>query len=120
MKLLLGLVMFFLSGISMAQVHIKGYTKKDGTYVAPHERTAPDSTKNNNYSTKGNINPYTGKAGTVDPDGTPSNASPAPAPTYTPPPQPAYAAPAPIYAQPKPVVPNAGKCNPSYPANCTK
>jgi hypothetical protein len=46
---------------------VKGYVKKDGTYVAPHHKTTPDGTKLNNYSTKGNYNPYTGKDGTVDP-----------------------------------------------------
>lgn len=45
-------------------VHVKGYTRKDGTYVQPHERTAPNKTKNDNYSTRGNVNPYTGKVGT--------------------------------------------------------
>jgi len=45
----------------------KPYVKKNGTYVAPSLRTTPDHTKLNNYSTKGNVNPYTGKAGTVDP-----------------------------------------------------
>jgi len=59
------------AGAASAQVHVDGYTKKDGTYVAPHERTAPNSTKADNYSTQGNVNPYTGKAGTV-PD-TPNN-----------------------------------------------
>jgi len=45
-------------------VHVKGYVKKNGTYVAPHDRTAPNATKNDNWSTKGNINPETGKLGT--------------------------------------------------------
>lgn len=43
---------------------IRGYTRSNGTYVAPSHATNPDSTRNNNYSTKGNINPYTGKLGT--------------------------------------------------------
>ena len=30
----------------------KGYIKKNGTYVAPHFKTTPDKTKNNNYSTR--------------------------------------------------------------------
>jgi len=51
----------------LAQVRVKGYVKKDGTYVAPHYRSAPDGNRFNNYSARGNINPYTGKAGTVDP-----------------------------------------------------
>jgi len=44
-------------------VAVKGYTKADGTYVAPHLRSAPDGNFNNNWSTKGNVNPYTGEAG---------------------------------------------------------
>lgn len=47
-----------------AAVHVKGYTKKDGTYVTPHYRSSPNGTKSDNWSTKGNVNPYTGKAGT--------------------------------------------------------
>jgi hypothetical protein len=47
--------------------YVKGYVKKDGTYVEPHYQTNPDSTKLNNYSTEGNVNPYTGKEGTEDP-----------------------------------------------------
>jgi hypothetical protein len=42
-----------------------GYVRKDtGTYVAPHRATNPDNRKSNNYSHKGNYNPYTGKRGT--------------------------------------------------------
>ena len=50
-------------------VYVKGHTRKDGTYVQPHHRTSADSTKLNNYSTQGNTNPYTRKAGTVNPYG---------------------------------------------------
>ena len=46
---------------------VKGYVKKDGTYVAPTMATNPNETKLDNYSTKGNVNPYSGKVGTVDP-----------------------------------------------------
>ncbi len=48
-------------------VSVRGHTRKDGTYVQPHHRKAPNSSKLDNYSTKGNVNPYTGKEGTVDP-----------------------------------------------------
>jgi hypothetical protein len=41
-----------------------GYVRQDGTYVAPSHATNPNSTRSDNYSTKGNVNPYTGKAGT--------------------------------------------------------
>ena len=45
----------------------RGYIKKDGTYVAPHQKTAPNRSKADNYSSKPNVNPYNGKKGTVDP-----------------------------------------------------
>jgi hypothetical protein len=48
-------------------VRVKGHVNKNGVYVAPHARTAPDSRVTNNWSSKPNVNPYTGKAGTVDP-----------------------------------------------------
>lgn len=64
-----------------AQVRVKGYTRKDGTYVAPHYRSSPNSSKLDNYSTQGNYNPYTGKRGTVNPYSYPV---PVPSvPTYT-------------------------------------
>ncbi|WP_353861286.1 hypothetical protein [Azospirillum formosense] len=45
-------------------VWVSGYYRKDGTYVKGYYKTAPDSTKNNNFSTVGNTNPFTGEAGT--------------------------------------------------------
>lgn len=57
------------SGAVMAQSHQReGYVTKNGTYVAPSNATNPNDTKLDNYSTKGNVNPYTGKAGNVDPN----------------------------------------------------
>ena len=49
-------------------VKVKGYYRKDGTYVRSHYRTAPNSTNRDNFSTRGNVNPYTGKPGYVEPD----------------------------------------------------
>jgi hypothetical protein len=43
---------------------VSGHTTKNGTYVPPHHATNPDNTKSNNWSQKGNVNPYTGKEGT--------------------------------------------------------
>lgn len=75
--------------IASAQVYVKGYTKSDGTYVAPHYRSSPNSTKLDNYSTKGNVNPYTGKVGTQSPY--PSTSSTyQPYKPYTPAPVPCY------------------------------
>lgn len=52
------------TGAKSEHSHVHGYVKKDGTYVAPHDKSTPDHTKNNNWDTKGNYNPETGKAGT--------------------------------------------------------
>ena len=43
---------------------VSGQVTKSGTYVQPHHATNRDSTKENNYSQKGNVNPYTGREGT--------------------------------------------------------
>jgi endonuclease YncB( thermonuclease family) len=45
-------------------VNVRGYFRKDGTYVAPHKRTGRDGNFNNNWSTYGNTNPFTGEVGT--------------------------------------------------------
>jgi hypothetical protein len=50
-----------------AQTYVKPHVRKDGTYVEGHYRSAPDSSKLNNYSSQGNYNPYTGQNGTVNP-----------------------------------------------------
>jgi len=54
---------------------VRGHVRKDGTYVAPHMRTNPNSTRTDNWSTRGNVNPYTGKEGTKDPYSIPSTSS---------------------------------------------
>lgn len=46
---------------------VRGHIRKDGTYVPPHTRTAPNNTRTDNWSSAPNVNPYTGKQGTVDP-----------------------------------------------------
>lgn len=43
---------------------VNGYVKKNGTMVQPYRRTTKDKIYNNNYSTRGNYNPYHGKRGT--------------------------------------------------------
>ena len=47
-----------------AQTRVGGYTRRDGTHVQPYYRSRPDGNFSNNWSTKGNVNPYTGKPGT--------------------------------------------------------
>jgi hypothetical protein len=50
------------------KVNVRGYYRKDGTYVRPHTRTAPDGNPHNNYSLPGNYNPNKGEITPGDPD----------------------------------------------------
>lgn len=61
-------VLLVWSNIAFSDVSVRGYTRQDGTYVEPHHRSDPDGSSYNNWSTKGNTNPYTGREGTQDPD----------------------------------------------------
>lgn len=46
-------------------IRVKSYFKPStGKYINSYFKTSPNKTKFDNYSTKGNYNPYTGKAGT--------------------------------------------------------
>src|SRR5215204_5419177 len=48
-------------------VFVNGYYRGDGTYVQPHYRSAADSSYNNNWGVSPNVNPYTGRVGTLTP-----------------------------------------------------
>lgn len=52
---------------AIADTYVRGYTRRDGTYVNGYYRSSPNHTRLDNYSTRGNYNPYTGKTGTVNP-----------------------------------------------------
>lgn len=66
--LLILLISVFITSISYAKtVKVKGGVTKSGKYRMPSYRTSPNKTKLDNWSTKGNVNPYTGKKGTVNP-----------------------------------------------------
>ena len=69
-----------LPATASAQVYVHGYTTKKGTYVAPHYRSSPDSNPYNNYSTRGNVNPYTGQPGTKNPYSSPVSSYSLPSP----------------------------------------
>jgi len=57
-----------LVGVGWAQaVWVRPHVRSNGSYVEGHYRTAPDSNPYNNWSTQGNVNPFTGKQGTADP-----------------------------------------------------
>ncbi len=55
--------LFCLQTAVFAYQRVSGYTRKNGTYVAPHYRSNSDSSRLNNWSSSGNVNPYTGKKG---------------------------------------------------------
>lgn len=49
---------------AFADQTVRGYTRRDGTYVAPHTRSDSNQYRYDNYSSQGNVNPYTGERGT--------------------------------------------------------
>lgn len=70
--LIIALVSFLVSlglfSFAEAATRVRGYYKRsNGSYVQPHYRSSPNSSKFDNWSTKGNINPYSGKRGYNDP-----------------------------------------------------
>lgn len=64
---ILGVFIFSFLALNIGQAdaatRVSGYTKSNGTYVAPHYKSSANSFKFDNYSFKGNYNPYTGKKG---------------------------------------------------------
>lgn len=82
MKKLVLLAVLTAAGIASAQTYVQPHVRKDGTFVEGHVRSAPNSTPLDNYSTRGNSNPFTGQQGTVNPWAQPS--------PFTQPQQPSY------------------------------
>ena len=57
--------------------YVKDYYRKDGTHVEGHYRTEKNNTNSDNFSTKGNTNPYTGQPGYIPSDNnTPTYSAP--------------------------------------------
>lgn len=57
-------IMFASTGIAEAYVRVNGYTKKNGTYVAPYVRSNPNGLKYDNYSYKPSQGLYNSSYGT--------------------------------------------------------
>jgi hypothetical protein len=66
MKKMIILTALFLTMPVMADQYVNGYYRSNGTYVQGYNRSSSNYTQYDNYSTKGNYNPYTGQAGTVN------------------------------------------------------
>lgn len=62
LKALLVVVLLLISTNSFAG-RVNGYYRSNGTYVQSYNRSNADSTVQDNYSYKGNVNPYTGSVG---------------------------------------------------------
>lgn len=55
------------TGSNLSSTTVRSYTRSDGGYVSSHRRSTANSTQYDNWSTRGNTNPYTGKPGTRTP-----------------------------------------------------
>ena len=65
--LFVGLISFSIQAEARI-TNVRGYYKPStGRYVAPHYKTTPNRTRFDNFSTKGNSNPFTGKRGYTSP-----------------------------------------------------
>lgn len=64
-KLILFTCLFFLAMqfVAFADDYVRGYTRSNGTQVNGYYRSSANSTQSDNFSTRGNVNPYTGKRG---------------------------------------------------------
>lgn len=61
-------VLSFSASADARTTRVRGYYKPStGRYVTPHYKTTPNRSKFDNFSTKGNYNPYTGKKGYSSP-----------------------------------------------------
>lgn len=67
-QLFLWITLTVISQVNPNYHRVEGYYRSNGTYVVPHYRTNPNSTINDNYSTKPNINPWTGEPGSIEPE----------------------------------------------------
>lgn len=65
MKRIIIILLFVISCVTISFAeYVNGYYRKDGTYVNGYHRTDRNNTVRDNYSHKGNYNPYTNQYGT--------------------------------------------------------
>jgi len=68
MFILIGFLFVNIPSVEAKVSYVKGYYKPStGTYVNSYFKTSPNKYKFDNYSTKGNYNPFTGKKGYASP-----------------------------------------------------
>jgi hypothetical protein len=66
------LMIAVLSAHAQGQHWVAPHYDRNGNFIQGHWQTNPDATKMNNWSTQGNVNPYTGQPGTVNPFAAPN------------------------------------------------
>ena len=71
-KWIVAAALALVSSTAVADTYTRGYVRRDGTYVQPHYSSPRNDNPFDNYSTRGNVNPYTGQAGTVNPYAAPT------------------------------------------------
>jgi hypothetical protein len=58
-------ILLAIGGSAHANEYVRGHYRSNGTYVAPYHRSSRDDTYNNNWSRYPNVNPYTGRQGSL-------------------------------------------------------
>tara|TARA_R110002020_G_scaffold271085_1_gene486337 strand:- start:1663 stop:2592 length:930 start_codon:yes stop_codon:yes gene_type:complete len=56
------------NSVNPKEIKVDAYYRDDGTYVPSHYRTVKNQTQRDNYTSKPNYNPYTGKKGYIKPE----------------------------------------------------
>lgn len=57
----------FGSGSNSSSTYVRPHINSNGSFTGGHYRTTPNNTQMDNYGTRGNYNPYTGRTGTRTP-----------------------------------------------------
>lgn len=57
----------FGSGSNSSSTYVQPHFNSNGSFTNGHYRTTPNRTQMDNYGTRGNYNPYTGRTGTRAP-----------------------------------------------------
>lgn len=60
---MLALLSLLFVDFAFADNYVRPHVRRDGTYVEGHMRSSPNSNRFDNYSSQGNVNPYTGQRG---------------------------------------------------------
>lgn len=68
MKIVMVIAFCLISSVIQAQVNVKGYYRKNGTFVQPHIRSNPDSVKWNNYGSAKSSPSYGSQGGFASPE----------------------------------------------------